>query len=199
VSGENEAWIELAALDPGDVCARAAVEYSPATGYTVPVFGLPMIVDPATQTFEATDSRTEFLLTKTAYFSRISLLYYLLKAQNIPPFDNLLKPQDLKSRLLYFTGSHVLPLEPIAARFSNDPEGLLAQGARYGGQPRSFGDAAVELLPLPRVPLTVILWEADEEFAARAYLLFDEVCELQLPADILWSAAMMTAIAMFKG
>jgi hypothetical protein len=93
----------------------------------------------------------------------------------------------------------VLPLEPIAARFSNDPTGFLAHATRYNGQPRQFGDAAVELLPLPRVPLTVILWEADDEFDARAYMLFDEVCELQLPADILWSAAMMTAITMFKG
>ena len=34
--------------------------------------------------------------------------------------------------------------------------------------------------------------------SARSYLLFDEVCELQLPPDILWSVAMMSALVMLQ-
>jgi len=46
-------------------------------------------------------------------------------------------------------GLHLLPLEPIAARFSTDPR-LPRPGRRFGGEPRQYGDAAVELLPFPR-------------------------------------------------
>jgi hypothetical protein len=36
----------------------------------------------------------------------------------------------------------------------------------------------------------------DEEFTARADLLFDSSSEMQAPLDILWSVAMMTVLAM---
>jgi hypothetical protein len=54
----------------------------------------------------------------------------------------------------------------------------------------------VELYPLPRVPVTLILWFGDEEFPARADLLFDSSVELQAPLDIAWSAAMLSALVM---
>ncbi len=197
--GEEPAWQRLAGSDPADVCLRAAVEYSPEKGYNVPVFGSSIFADPATRTLSPSGPESEFVLTKTAYFSRLSVLHYLLGAQRLAPTGRLLKPTELKSGQIYLRGSHLLPLEPIAARFSADPEGFLAQGARFGGQPRAGGDAAVELLPFPRVPITLILWQEDDEFPARTYLLFDEICEMQLPPDILWSVAMMCALVMLRG
>jgi hypothetical protein len=199
VLGEEQAWQRLADSDPADVCLRAAVEYSPEKGYNVPVFGSPIFADPATRTLSPSGPESEFVLTKTAYFSRLSVLHYLLGAQRLAPTGRLLKPMELKSGQIYLQGSHLLPLEPIAARFSTDPEGLLAQGARFGGQPRTGGDAAVELLPFPRVPITLILWQEDDEFPPRTYLLFDEICQMQLPPDILWSVAMMCALVMLRG
>jgi hypothetical protein len=47
---------------------------------------------------------------------------------------------------------------------------------------------------MPRIPVTLILWLSDEEFPARADLLFDSTCEIHLPLDILWSIAMMTIL-----
>jgi len=198
VLGVEQAWDELAGRDPAEVCVRAGVEYSEEQGYTVPVFGQPVALDMKARTMTAFSPESEFVLAKTAYFSHLSILFYLLRAQKIAPTGRLLKPSELKSNQIYFTGSHLLPLEPIAARFSSDPEGFLAQAARFGGRPLQYGDAAAELLPFPRVPIVVILWQEDEEFAARSYLLFDEVSELQLPPDILWSVAMMCALVMLQ-
>jgi hypothetical protein len=198
VLGEQQAWEELVSCDPAEVCDRAAVEHSEEHGYVVPVFGLPIVLDMKARTMSGSSPEAEFLLTKAAYFSRLSVLFYLLRAQRITPTGRLLKPSELKSNQIYFAGSHLLPLEPIAARFASNPEGFLAQAARFGGQVRQYGDAAVELLPFPRAPIVLILWIEDEEFAARSYMLFDEVCELQLPPDILWSVAMMSALAMLQ-
>jgi hypothetical protein len=44
--------------------------------------------------------------------------------------------------------------------------------------------------------VTVTLWLADEEFPARAGLLLDSICGLQLPTDILWSLARLSCLAM---
>lgn len=197
--GEERAWGLLAACDPQEVCHRAAVSFSAdAGGYQVPVFGLPVAVDPVTRTMRGCCEESEITLTKNAYFSRLSILYYLLRAQKITASGRLVKPEELKSGQFYLGGSHLLPLDRIAARFSRDPAGFVTQAGRFGGQPRPYGDAAMELLPLPRVPVTLILWQEDGEFPARCSLLFDETCELQLPADILWSVAMLCALAMLR-
>jgi Domain of unknown function (DUF3786) len=198
VLGVEQAWEELAGCDPADVCGRAAVQYSEDHGYVVPVFGSPIVLDMKTRTMSASSPESEFVLNKTAYFSHLSILFYLLRAQKIAPTGRLLKPSELVSSQIYLKGSHLLPLEPVAARFGSDPEAFLAHAARFGGRPQQFGDAAVELLPFPRVPIVLILWLEDDEFAARSYMLFDEVCELQLPADILWSVAMMCALIMLQ-
>lgn len=200
MQGEEHAWGQLAQCDPQEVCERTGVSYIPADlCYVVPVFGHPITVDLKSRTLGGDSPEAQFVLSKTAYFSRLSILRYLLDAQNIRPTGRLLKPAELKSGQIYLKGSHLLPLDAIAGRYARDPESFFRQGARYGAQPRSYGDAAIELLPFARVPITVILWREDEEFPARCYLLFDETCELHLPPDILWSVAMMCALVMIKG
>jgi hypothetical protein len=200
MQGEEHAWGLLAACDRREVLERTLTPYSTDEhGYVVAVFGHPVIVDPAARTFKASSPEGEFVLTKTAYFSRLSILRYLLDAQAIPPTGRLLKPTELKSGQIYLQGSHLLPLDAVAARYGKDPSGFLQQGARYGAEPRSYGDSAIELAPFPRVPITMILWQEDEEFPARCYLLFDETCELHLPPDILWSVAMMCTLVMIRG
>lgn len=200
--GIEHAWNLLATCDPPDVVRRAAVTYSPGSGqYVVPMLGHEVIVDPVARTLVGSSQEAEFTLTKMAYFSRLSILHYLLNARDIEPTGRLVKPEQLKSGLMYLQGSHLLPLDQTAARFARDPEGFFAQAARFGGEPRAYGDFAAELRPFPRVPMTLIVWQEDDEFPARSYLLFDATCELQLPPDILWSVAMLSMLVMlrFKG
>ena len=198
--GVDKAWELLTVCDPLDVCERAEAEFAASDrSYTLRVFGLPIVVDIGARAFRAEGPEAEFVLTKTSYFSRLSILQYLLCAQKIPPTGRLVNPTDLKTGQIYFKGSHLLPLVPLAVRFAGEPDAFLAQAARFGGEKRDYGDVAVELRPFLRVPVTLILWREDEEFPARGYLLFDETCEQQLPPDIVWSVAMMSVLAMLKG
>jgi hypothetical protein len=195
--GIEHAWELLAACDPQDVCDRAGVEYLPDKhSYMLPVLGCPISVDVCARTLGGSGSQLEFVLKKTAYFSHLSVLHYLLDAQRIAPSGRLVNPADLKTGQIYLKGSHLLPLDRIAQRFSSDAEGFLARGAIFGGEPRAYGDAALELRPFPRVPVTIILWLEDEEFAGRSSLLLDDTCECHLPPDIIWSVTMMCALAM---
>ena len=197
--GIEYAWNLLVTCDPPDVVRRAAVTYSPDSGqYVVPMLGHEVIVDPVERTLVGSSQEAEFMLTKMAYFSRLSVLHYLLNARDIEPTGRLVKPEQLKSGLMYLQGSHLLPLDQTASRFARDPEGFFAQAAHFGGEHREYGDLAVEFRPFPRVSITLIVWQEDDEFPARSYLLLDETCELQLPADILWSVAMLCMLVMLR-
>jgi hypothetical protein len=93
----------------------------------------------------------------------------------------------------------VLPLDQIAERFGRDKVAFVAQGLKFGGGIVPFGDAAVRLYPLPRVPVTVILYLHDDEYPARTTLFFDSTVDFQLSlSDIVWSVSMMATLVMFE-
>jgi hypothetical protein len=64
-------------------------------------------------------------------------------------------------------------IRPLVAAFGSEPQLLLQAGMGLGGTAVPFGDAAVEVPALPRVPLTFIIWGGDEEFPASGGVLFD--------------------------
>jgi len=194
-AGENKAWELLAASDPAPVCARAGVGFDPGDGtYLIPSFGRVFIVDPAGRLIFSREPEGENFLKRYAYFFRLSVLWYLVKAAPVCPSGSLVKPSGLPGGEIFFKGSHVLPLAALAAKYAARPEAFLAAGDALGGTPAAYGDAAFVLSPLPKVPTTVLLWTADDEFPARADLLFDATCSQHLPLDILWSVAMLSIL-----
>lgn len=194
-AGENKAWELLAASDPALVSSRAGVDFNPGDGaYRVPSFGLTFTVNPAERLILNQEPQGEAFLKRYAYFFRLSVLWYLVKAAPVCPSGTLVKPAGLPGGEIFFKGSHVLPLAALAAKYATRPEAFRASGAALGGAPAAYGDAAVVLSPLPKVPTTVLLWIADDEFPARADLLFDATCSAHLPLDILWSVAMMSVL-----
>jgi len=196
-AGENKAWELLAAGDPALVCARAGVDFDPGDGtYRVRSFGRNFTVNPAGKLILSREPEGAVFLKRYAYFFRLSVLWYLVKAAPVCPSGNLVKPSGLTGGEIFFKGSHVLPLAALAAKYATRPETFLVAGAALGGTPAAYGDAAVVLSPLPKVPVTVILWTEDDEFPARADLLFDATCSAHLPLDILWSVAMMSILTL---
>ena len=196
-SGEDRAWDTLDALPRQDVCARAAVEFDgPAGCYIVRSFGQDILVAPAARSLSSPTAAGTALLAKLGIPARLSVLWYLISARDVPLSGELKPPVVLSGGQIYVQGAHVLPLGKLARKYGPDPAGFVARGRELGGGPLGFGDASVRLHPLPRVPAVLILWKGDEEFPARCELLFDATCGLQLPADIVWAAAAMTVAVM---
>jgi len=194
-AGENKAWELLAARDPAGVCARAGAAFNPGDGtYRVPSFGREFTVDPAERRILGRAPDGEVFLTRYDSLFRLSLLWYLLKATAARPSGRLVKPAGLPGGDIFLKGSHVLPLDTLAAKYATHPEAFLDTGAALGGIAAAYGNAAFVLSPLPKVPATVILWTEDDEFPARADLLFDSTCSQHLPLDILWSVALMSIL-----
>ena len=196
-SGEEKAWNILRELDPADVCRNAMVGFDNLSGlYLIKSFGMDLSIDPKTNSIHTDAPEGDLLLKKLGYFSVLSILWYMTSARDIPLSNRLVQPANLKGGHIFFRGTHVLPLDKLALRYTHDAEAFLKRGAALGGRQLNYGDASVQLFPFPRIPVVIILWRGDEEFPPRADLLFDSTCELHLALDILWSTAMKSLLIM---
>jgi hypothetical protein len=194
--GEEKAWKSLSDSEPGDVCIKAHADYDRKTGlYRLKSFNWNIAVSPEHQEISCSGTGSEVLLQRLGYFSRLSILWYLVSAKDIPLTGTHIKPVNLRGGQLFFRGTHVLPLDKLAERYGYNCEGFLERGLKLGAeQVRKYGDASVRLFPLPRVPVILILWKGDDEFPPRSDILFDSSCEFQVPLDIIWSVAMMSIL-----
>jgi hypothetical protein len=198
VWGEAKAWETLAGLRPRDVClgAKAAYDESSRT-YTIQSFGIDFFLSLDSKTITSNDPRSVLFLERYKDFFKLAVLWYMTSAKDIPASGRLIRPLDVKGGQRFFTGTHVLPLDRIEERFGRDKKAFIERGLKFGSEIAPYGDAAVRLYPLPRVPVTIILWLQDEEYPARAGLFFDSTIDFQLSlSDIVWSVAAMTTLVM---
>ncbi len=195
--GEDKAWEILSTLKPEEVCRAASVSYDAVSeSYTVTAFGMAFSVSARNKSITSASAGSEVLLQKLGYFFKLSILWYLISARDLACTGRLVKLQNIKGGDIFTKGSHVLPLEPLAGKYGRDKEGFIDKGKSLGGELINLGDAALRLFPLPRIPVALSLWLEDDEFPARADLLFDSTCDLQIPTDIIWSVAMMSILVM---
>jgi len=195
--GEEKAWEMMASLDHSVICKNASVPYNQDKGYFVlRSFCADVCINPQERTIKSSTPEGQVLINKYGYFFVHSCLWYLIHAKDIPLTGRLIKPVNLKGGEIFFRGSHVLPLESLAKRYGDDKEAFIKKGNELCAELVEYGDSSLKLLPLPRIPVTVILWLGDEEFPAGTDLLFDSSCEMHLPLDIIWSIAMTTLLVM---
>ena len=188
--GLARAWDILAGLDPEDVCARARVRFdSGRSAYHLNAFGQPLSVSLRSTSISSPSEDGRLLLTVGKDSISLAVLHYLARAHAGENSERLVKPQSLPGGQIYSRGAHVLPLDRVTAAFGGDPSSFEIQAVRWGGERLDFGDASFRIRALPKVPLVVILWEADDEFPARSDLLLSAESGGNLPPDILWALA----------
>lgn len=192
-TGEQKAWERLAGLDVPEACRRAAVLFDDDSGlYVLESFGQQIFICPTRRDITSPSAIGEFLIGELGHLSRLPMLRYLIDAKDLPPSGEWVKPSNLPGGEIYVRGTHVLPLEKLAEKYCGSRERFLANGRTLGGRPLEYGDAAVTLSPLPRIPVAAVLWEQDSEFPADSALLLDSSCRCHLPPDLVWATAMMT-------
>ena len=197
--GESFGWEALEGMDPQEVVRRAGVLYDSETepgSYRLDLFSSPVDVFPGKRLMTGHSEQTELALTRFAYFSKISVLSYLANAKDIEPSGHLVKPAEAGALSTYFEGSHALPLDGLAAKYGADKDGFIEKGKTLGGTVGEHGDVSLQLHPFQKIPIELVLWLGDDEFAARADLLVDSTCGLHVPADVIWSIAMMSVLIM---
>jgi len=125
----------------------------------------------------------------------LCILACIINSSDLPVSGKLAPAASLPGGQFFFRGLHRLPTEKLEEVFGETPERLYEVADEFAARRREFGDASIELHILPRIPMTVVVWRGDEEFGARASILFDQTAGEQLPLDALWMAANLTVKA----
>ena len=116
----------------------------------------------------------------------------------MPLSNKLVKVQSLPGGQFFFRGPHELPTKKIEQAFGDEPQLLYKAAESFNAANKEFGDASVEVIVLPRVPLTFVVWAADEEFGSRATILFDQTASEHLLLDALLAATNLAVDALIK-
>lgn len=191
-AGAEKAWEMLRSIDCSEVSVNAAVRFdNKKRFFMMKSFCSDFYIYPQEEFIKTASPSGELVLNKYGFLFSHACLWYLVHARNIPLTGRLLQPVNLRGGDQFFKGTHELPLSMIADLYGNDGNALLRKAKDLCGEVTNYGDMSVTLFPMPRIPVTIILWLEDAEFKPRADLLFDSSCQIQLPLDMIWSVALL--------
>jgi len=104
---------------------------------------------------------------------RVLILHYLLSAKGTAITNKLIAFKELPGGGNYFRTFSKRAIEPLVEHFGEQPHALIDVAAKLGGHKVAYGDVAVTVNAFSRVPVTIVLWQGDEEFPAQGDILFD--------------------------
>lgn len=190
-------WEQLDKLDGTKTAQRAKCQYlSSPQRYIVTLLNAEYVVNLSDREIFSVQSCPP--QEPAEFLEQLCILAYLINAQDLPPTGKLVGANSLPGGQFFFRGLHCLPTEKLEKAFGDRPEVLHQASARFGAEQCEFGDSSIRLNVLPLIPLTIVIWRRDEEFDARASILFDQTTASQLPLDALLTAVNLTVDALIK-
>lgn len=178
-------WKKLEALECGRTAERAGCRYETEKGrFEITMLAVTYIVEPGKKNIFEKGSPPR----NANFLEQLCIISYLLNVGDKPLSGKLVRADSLPGGQFFFRGPHGMPTGKLIDAFGERPERLFSAAAGFGGEPRPYGDAAVEILVLPKLPLTLVVWAGDEEFPPRASILFDSTAADNLPLDAIFAA-----------
>lgn len=115
--------------------------------------------------------------------TQILILHYLANLTETVETGKLISFKELPGGSIYIQPFTHRAIDPLVRYFGANPDRLLKVAAGLGGQANQHGDVGVTFRIFPRIPVTLILWRADDEFPASGNILFDSSAPLILPTE----------------
>lgn len=188
-------WEQLDELDGDETARRADCQYlGDPERYVLTLLSTEYVVNASDRSILALGDDSS--QREASFIEQLCLLAYLINAKDLPLSDKLVNENALPGGQFFFRGVHCLPTQKLEEAFGDCPEAFVEAAARLGAKRCEFGDASIRLDMLPRVAVTMVLWEKCEEFEARASILFDKNTSEQLPLDALLAAVNLTVKAL---
>ncbi|MGI6684720.1 MAG: DUF3786 domain-containing protein [Bacillota bacterium] len=105
---------------------------------------------------------------------RILVLHYFLYAGGTPIRNKSISFKELPGGNIYIEPFTNRCIRPLIHLFGNSLSLFQKTAEKLGGTKVKHGDLSYCFYPFPRIPVTLVLWRADEEFPASANIIFDE-------------------------
>ena len=118
---------------------------------------------------------------------RIVLIKYLLNAVSIPERDEWKTFKELSAAPHHWNVFIPEAIEALTKGFGNDLEAFEQVATQLGGEPVKLGDTGYRFYVLPRIPIQLGIWEADEEFPPQVSILFNASAQMQADTATLFS------------
>ena len=175
----DQARAEFAALDPVAAASRASVAFDQEAGvFRVPFLGRDYLVGFPDGEINAAGGGEEVSLT-----SRVCLLHYLNHAGDAPLEGRYVTFKELPNGSIYVGPFNNRAVRPLVSIFGSRPELLVEAGQKLGGEKVEVGDWAVTVRVFPKVPITFVIWEGDEEFPPSGNILYDASAPAHLETE----------------
>jgi len=114
---------------------------------------------------------------------KILILHYLTQTKGTPLANKVISFKELPEGAGYFSTFYQRTIRPLVNYFGNEPHQLSAMARLLGGHEADYGDVAVTINAFSRVPITLVLWKGDKEFAPEGNVLFDGTISDYLPVE----------------
>jgi hypothetical protein len=103
----------------------------------------------------------------------ILMLHYLITAKGTSNTGKLIGFRQVPGGIFEHASFSREVLTPLLEHFGKVPERLVEAAANLGGSKAGYGDVAVSIKAFPNVPVVIVLWRGDDEFAPNGSMLFD--------------------------
>lgn len=164
----DKARAEFSQKSPESMAKNSEVTYNPSSGlFSISFLGRSYQVKFPDGLVTADDGGEVPLEIK------VCLLHYLTHAGEARVQGKYISFKELPSGSIYVTPFTNRAIRPLVGIFGNNPQKLIEVGEKLGGKKVEVGDYAVTIPVFPKVPITLVLWEGDDEFPSSGNVLFD--------------------------
>ena len=105
--------------------------------------------------------------------NKILMLHYFNRAKGTPLTNHKIAYKELPEGIIYFPTFYKRAIKPLLDHFGREPEQLIGATEKLGGHKVDYGDVAVTINAFSYVPITLVLWRGNGEFAPEGSILFD--------------------------
>jgi Domain of unknown function (DUF3786) len=169
----------LKSADPRKLAVDAEARWEAADGDSGKLL-LPVLNDTVTVLWP--EVKIEAPPGLDSFSLKLLSLLYLANTDGTPPSGQWIAYRELPGGRFYEPVVKRSVEDPLAQVFSDDLESFTKACRKLSDRPLSMGDTAFSFALFPHVLLAFIMWGADEEFPARAQVLFDSASVKHLNA-----------------
>lgn len=182
-------WEDLRNTPREQVLDRGGVKpSSDGQGYEVQFLNARYLVDLHQETIRELSPSPGRLLTEEF---QILLIRYLVAPNGGPLHGRDVSEKDFPGGVTFFQGPHALHVRPIVKRYGTNPSGFEAVAGELGGERVDYGDVGMKFFPFPSMPVTYVLWAADEEFPASVSVMFDSSLSRWFELDMIFTLVLV--------
>jgi len=170
----EKAWDRLEGRPPGDFVRLGAAE-APGKGACVrlPVLEAVFEIDLPNRRMAVAGAPGGSREVSTAW--GILALHYLQADVPVPAPTGLVSFEEMPEARGYAAPYRGRVIERFCRTVGRSRESFLSAARALGGQEVSGGDCAVRLMVFPRLPVTIVWYKGDDEFAPGASFLYEDV------------------------